>query len=89
MTTPFASNTIRSAHRCLSAANPIRPTYTSSIIPQHHQPFHTRATATTAFAQAQWNHRRRTPPRPSPINHHHHHPNQPLDKTHPFTTTTP
>ncbi|KAI7614557.1 DUF1640-domain-containing protein [Hortaea werneckii] len=87
MTTPFASNTIRSAHRCLSAANPIRPAYTS-IIPQHHQPFHTRTTATTAFAQAQWNHRRRTPPRPSPLTHHHHHPNQqPLTKTQSFTTT--
>ncbi|GAB1731224.1 hypothetical protein NU195Hw_g8194t1 [Hortaea werneckii] len=81
MTTPFASNTIRSAHRCLSAANPIRPAYTS-IIPQHHQPIHTRTTATTAFAQAQWNHRRRTPSRPSPLNQPTpHHSKQP------FTTT--
>ncbi|KAI6856697.1 DUF1640-domain-containing protein [Hortaea werneckii] len=82
MTTPFASNTIRSAHRCLSAANPIRPAYTS-IIPHHHQPFHTRTTATTAFAQAQWNHRRRTPSRPSPLNQ-----STPGNKQ-PFTTTRP
>ncbi|KAI7295333.1 DUF1640-domain-containing protein [Hortaea werneckii] len=89
MTTPFAGNTIRSAHRCLSAATPIRPAYTSSIIPHHHhhQPFHTRTTATTAFAQAQWNHRRHTPPRPSPLNHHRHRPNQPTPGQQPFTTT--
>ncbi|KAI7232220.1 hypothetical protein KC365_g6871, partial [Hortaea werneckii] len=60
MTTPITSNTIRCAHRCLSAANPIRPSY-SFLTNTPHQPFHTRTTATTAFAQAQWNHRRRTP----------------------------
>ncbi|KAI6896370.1 DUF1640-domain-containing protein [Hortaea werneckii] len=85
MTTPFASNTIRSAHRSLCTANIIRPAYTSSIIPHHHQPFHTRTTATTAFAQAQWNHRRHTPPRPSPLNRPR--PNQQAPGKQPFTTT--
>ncbi|KAI7198810.1 hypothetical protein D0869_16107 [Hortaea werneckii] len=87
MTTPFASNTIRSAHLCLSAANPIRPAYTSSITTKPHQPFHSRTTATTAFAQAQWNYRRHTPPRPSPLNHHR--PNQQPTRQQPFTTTPP
>ncbi|KAI7186709.1 DUF1640-domain-containing protein [Hortaea werneckii] len=88
MTTPLASNTIRSAHRCLSAGNPIRPAYTSSLSTTPHQPFHTRTTATTAFAQAQWNHRRRTPSRPSPLIQPH--PNrQPPLRNQPFTTTRP
>ncbi|KAI6840545.1 hypothetical protein KC358_g4424, partial [Hortaea werneckii] len=76
MTTPITSNTIRCAHRCLSAANPIRPSYSSFLTNTPHQPSHTRTTATTAFAQAQWNHRRRTPSRPSPLTPYHH-PNPP------------
>ncbi|KAI7301356.1 DUF1640-domain-containing protein [Hortaea werneckii] len=88
MTTPITSNTIRCAHRCLSAANPIRPSYSSFLTNTPHQPSHTRTTATTAFAQAQWNHRRRTLSRPSPLNQPH--PNhQPPLRNQPFTTTRP